>query len=264
VYICLKKLLFEVRRKIIAANWKMYKTVGEAEATVAELQSNLSGRAIGPEVFIAAPFPHLDRLIQRFENTGIRFGAQNLNEHDEGAFTGEVSGAMLRSIGCSFVVAGHSERRQYFGETDLMIRQKIQAAQRHFLQVIFCCGESAEDRQANRQFDIVDRQMEQALDGFNPDVVGAMIIAYEPVWAIGTGQNASPEQAQEMHAHIRQFIAGKYGEKTAAAIRILYGGSVKAANASSLFHQPDIDGGLVGGASLVAAEFARIIESAAS
>ena len=250
-----------MRQKIIAGNWKMYKTAGEAETTIAALANHLSHSVTTNQIYIAAPFVYLDSLIRRFGNTQIRFGAQNLSEHDEGAYTGEISGKMLHSIGCHFVLTGHSERRQYFGETDIILHQKIIAAFRNLLQPIFCCGEILEDRKAGNHFQVVQRQVEEALFGLSADSIRKLVIAYEPVWAIGTGVTASPAEAQEMHKFIRNLIGKKFGNETSEEIQLLYGGSVKPENANELFSQADIDGGLVGGASLSADDFIKIIES---
>ncbi len=239
----------------------MYKTIEEAVVTIASLANHLSHSTNLNKVYVGVPFPFLDRLIQRFGDTGIQFGAQNLNEHEEGAFTGEVSAKMLQSLNCKFVIIGHSERRQYFGETDFLIHQKIIAALQNSLEPIFCCGEMLEERNNANHFTIIKNQIEAGLFELNAESIIKLIIAYEPVWAIGTGLTASAEQAQEMHNFIRNLLTQKYGEQTAIAIPILYGGSVKPNNAQSLFSQPDIDGALVGGASLIADDFIKIIDA---
>lgn len=250
-----------MRQKIIAGNWKMYKTASDAEATIAALANHLSHSLTSNQVYIAAPFVFIETLIRRFGNTSIVFGAQNLSEHDEGAYTGEISGSMLHSIGCKFVLIGHSERRRYFGETDIVLHQKINAALRNFLQPVFCCGEMLDERQAGNHFKVVQHQVEEALFGLSNDAARKIIVAYEPVWAIGTGVTASPADADEMHHFIRNLLRNKFGNETADAMRILYGGSVKPDNAAELFSRPDIDGGLVGGASLNADDFIKIIDS---
>lgn len=248
-----------MRKKIIAGNWKMYKTIQEAEETIALLANHLSHAVTTNQVCIAAPFPYIDKLIQRFGNTAIFFGAQNISEHAEGAYTGEVSGKMLQSIRTAFVIIGHSERRQYFAETDAQILLKIRAAMEHQLQPFFCCGELLEQRNGGHHFQVIRSQIENTLFQLTPDEISKVAIAYEPVWAIGTGVTATAEQAQEMHAHIRSLVREKFGVAIAEAVSILYGGSVKPGNAAGLFSQPDIDGGLVGGASLQADEFIKII-----
>jgi triosephosphate isomerase len=250
-----------MRTKIIAGNWKMYKDAAEAETMVTELESQLTQKNITSQIYIASPYPFLDRLISRFRNTQIKFGAQNLSEHDEGAYTGEVSAKMLYSLGCHFAIVGHSERRQYYGETDFIIHYKILAALRYNLQPVFCCGEKLDDRNVNNHFMIVKKQISEALYGLSADSIRNVTIAYEPVWAIGTGVNATPEQAQEIHAYIRKLINENFGAECSDHIRILYGGSLKPENAQILFAQPDIDGGLIGGASLKAADFMKIIEA---
>lgn len=239
----------------------MYKTATEAEATIAALANQLTHSVTPHQIYIAAPFVYLEALIRRFGNTQIRFGAQNLSEHDEGAYTGEISGKMLHSIGCHFVLIGHSERRQYFGETDILLHQKIIAALRNFQQPVFCCGEKLEERRAGNHFKVVQQQVEEAVFGLGSDALRKLVIAYEPVWAIGTGVTASPAEAEEMHRFIRNLIKTKFGNETAESLQIIYGGSVKPDNARELFSQPDIDGGLVGGASLKAEDFIKIIES---
>lgn len=249
------------RKKIIAGNWKMYKTAQEAETTIAEIANGINYNQQN-DVWTATPFIYLQNLISRFGNTTIKFGAQNCYTKDEGAFTGEVSAKMLQSIHCSFVILGHSERRQYFFETDIIIHEKILAALNHNLLPVYCCGETLDQRNTNKHFEIVEQQIKEALYNLNADQISKIVIAYEPVWAIGTGVNATSEQAQEMHAYIRSLLQTQFGDAIADAIRILYGGSVKPNNATALFSQPDIDGGLIGGASLIAKDFLSIIESA--
>lgn len=257
-----KTIKFFTLRKIIAGNWKMYKTIHEADTTIAALTSHLTNNPTPNSIYIAAPLPYLDRLIKKYGNSQVIFGAQNLNEHDEGAYTGEVSGKMLYSLDCKFVIIGHSERRQYFEETDIIIHQKILAAFRNLLQPVFCCGEKLEERNGEIHFNVIKRQIEEGLFALSGESVLKLIIAYEPVWAIGTGVNASPEQAQQMHNFIRNLIKDKYGENVSSAVPILYGGSVKPNNAAALFQQADIDGALIGGASLLAEDLIKIIEAA--
>ncbi|MBK6731543.1 MAG: triose-phosphate isomerase [Bacteroidetes bacterium] len=250
-----------MRKKLVAGNWKMHKTLNEAEATVAEIANGLSRLKNYGDIWIAPTTVFIRHLFQRFGETGILFGAQNLNEHDQGAYTGEISAPQLLSIFASFVIVGHSERRQIYKESDYTIHQKVLAGLRHELPVILCCGETIEERNANNHFKIVESQLKEAFTGVSHDAFRMIIIAYEPVWAIGTGVNASPAQAQEMHAFIRSQLQKMLGETVAEQTRILYGGSVKPNNAAELFGQKDIDGALVGGASLQAEDFLKIIEA---
>ncbi|MEZ5015104.1 MAG: triose-phosphate isomerase [Chitinophagales bacterium] len=249
------------RKQIIAGNWKMHKTLQEAEETVATLANMLSNSKTEAEVFIAAPFPFLFSLISRFGNTHMQFGAQNISEHAKGAYTGEVSAAMLRSVDAFFTLVGHSERRQYFQETDHKINEKIKQALAEKLEVILCCGETLEMRKTGKHFDVVVAQLQNALQDIRAEQMQYIHIAYEPVWAIGTGETASPDQAQEMHACIRALLHNIFGGQVAMNTRILYGGSVKPENAGELFSMPDIDGGLIGGASLQAGDLMKIIDS---
>lgn len=251
------------RTKIVAGNWKMYKTQDEAMATLKALSEGLASSTVqNTEVWIAPSFVLLPALINHFSNTIIQFGAQDCSAHAEGAYTGEVSSAMLKSIGAKFAILGHSERRAYHGETDTLINKKIEAVLSNALTPVYCCGETLTERQAERHIEVVRTQVTEALFSLNADAMSRIVIAYEPVWAIGTGVTASPEQAQEMHACIRDVIRGHFGDAIADHMRILYGGSVKPGNAAELFAKPDIDGGLVGGASLVAGDLLGIIHAA--
>jgi len=250
-----------LRKKLVAGNWKMHKTALEAETTVAQV-ANALGNKVSCDVWIAPPAVYLQTLIQKFTNSSIRFGAQNAAAKTAGAYTGEISALMLQSIGCGFVILGHSERRQYFYETDAIIYEKITQALQHKLTTVYCCGETLENRNAGKHFTVIQQQVETALFSLSTADMQQVIIAYEPVWAIGTGINASPEQAQEMHAFIRKLLSKHYGETVSENTRILYGGSVKPSNAAALFAQKDIDGGLIGGASLDADEFIHIIHAA--
>jgi triosephosphate isomerase len=249
-----------MRKPLIAGNWKMYKTSGEARALVEEIRRGAGGAAA--QVLVCPPFPALPAAAEALRGGPILLGGQNMHWEDEGAFTGEVSARMLRDVGCTHVILGHSERRQLFAEIDENVARKAQAAFRHGLVPIVCVGETLGERDANRTMEVVERQTERALRGLTPDQGAAVVIAYEPVWAIGTGRNATPEQAQEVHAFIRKLLARSHGDAAAGAVRILYGGSVKPDNAAALLSQPDVDGALVGGASLQAASFLRIVESA--
>lgn len=250
------------RKKIIAGNWKMFKTLSEAELLVAEINNKLPKNLANAEVWIAPPALYLPTLTNQFTESGIQFGAQDISKHQQGAYTGEISAMMLQSVSAKFTLVGHSERRQYHHEDDVLIGEKIHAALSQSIIPVYCCGETLQERNSNNHFVIVEQQITTALANCSAEQMQQIVIAYEPVWAIGTGVTASAEQAQEMHAFIRSILGQKYGASVAATIRILYGGSVKPNNASELFSQPDIDGGLIGGASLVAADFIAIIESA--
>lgn len=246
------------RRPMIAGNWKMYKTCPEAEDTARALVGQLSGKEEA-EIMIAPPATALVPVSRIIGDTPVQLGAQNLFWENEGAYTGEVSAPMLVSAGCRYVIIGHSERRQYFGETDEGVNQKIKAAVAAGLVPVICIGESEAERDGGKTFSVLDKQMEKGLEGLSEDQFSQAVMAYEPVWAIGTGRSATPEQAQEVHAHVRQFLEKRFGAKIAGAVRILYGGSVKPANTAELMALPDIDGALVGGASLKPDTFAEII-----
>ncbi len=249
------------RSKIVAANWKMYLTREEGVRLVDALMTGMP-ELMNVEVVIAPPFPHLDLVVERCTGTPVKVGAQNCHPEISGAFTGEVSVEILRSFGVTYVITGHSERRQYFQDTNDEVRDKVFAILRGGLTPIFCCGESLEIRHAGQQGEYVANQLTDSLLMLGPDAIQKVVIAYEPIWAIGTGISASPDQAQEMHAYIRQVLDVRYGTEIADNIRILYGGSIKPDNASALFNQPDVDGGLVGGASLQSAGFLEIIRAA--
>ncbi len=249
------------RRCFVTGNWKMNKTVAEATALVRELRGLVSMVRDRVEVAVAPPFTALYPVAKALEDSNIALAAQTCHAEPSGAFTGEVSAPMLKEVGCSWVILGHSERRQFFGETDATVNRKIAATVKAGLLPIICVGETLQEREANKTLEVVTTQVKGALAGFaaNP----AFVIAYEPVWAIGTGKTATSRQAQEVHAHIRQVVGGLWGQDTAAQVRIQYGGSVKGDNAAELLGQPDIDGALVGGASLKAADFAAIIKARA-
>ena len=237
----------------------MYKRLGDSLETVLELKP-LVANAGHCEVVIAPVFVHLKTLADRLEGSNIGISAQDCAEASEdGAHTGEVSASMLSDVGCTHVILGHSERRQFCGETDGSVRRKAKAAIAAGLSPIVCVGESLEERDSGRHFDVVGAQLRASLDGLTTSDLGRIIIAYEPVWAIGTGKTASPEQAQEMHGHLRRVISATHGKEVAEATRILYGGSVKPENIRDLMEKPDIDGALVGGASLKADSFAAIV-----
>jgi triosephosphate isomerase len=245
------------RTPILAANWKMHGAPSEAVVLIDALLARLS-QASDREVIVAPPFPALAPVAARIQGKPIGLAAQNLHWEDRGAFTGEVSAPMLVDVGCSHVIVGHSERRQLFAETDEWVARKVEAALRHRLTPILCVGESLAEREAGQTLSIVEGQVRAAVGRLAADA-SRLIVAYEPVWAIGTGKVASPEQAEEVHAAIRRLIGEIAEPAVAAQLRILYGGSVKPDNIDSLMRQPDIDGALVGGASLDAGDFARIV-----
>ena len=247
-----------MRKPIIAGNWKLNKTRDEAVRLALALKQRV-GAVTHCEVIVAPTFVALDEVHRVLKGTSIRLAGQNLFWKDSGAYTGEISAPMLKSVGCSYVIVGHSERRQYFGETEETVNRRIKAALEHDLTPIFCIGETLEEREQDRTFDVLTRQVVGGLEGIAPGRVAGIVVAYEPVWAIGTGKTASTEQAQEAHAFLRALLAERFGEGVAASCRILYGGSVKPGNVDGLMAQPDVDGGLVGGASLDADSFARIV-----
>lgn len=244
---------------MIAGNWKMNKTQGEAVVLAEALVRGLAADPADAEVLVAPPFVALAAVAQALKGSGIRLAAQNMHWEKEGAFTGEVSPTMLRDLACSHVILGHSERRQLFGETDEDVARKVQAALQHALTPVVCMGETLQEREASRTMEIVERQLERALRKVAPDDVAGLLVAYEPVWAIGTGRTATPAQAQEVHAFIRRRVASSHGDAVAAAMRILYGGSVKPDNTEALMAEADVDGALVGGASLSADAFLKIV-----
>ena len=235
----------------------MNKTAAETEALIEELlEQDLDPNV---EVLIAPTSVHLAQAVQATAGSRVAVAAQNMHQAQSGAFTGEISASMLIGVGVEHVILGHSERRAYFGENDALLAEKVQAALDSDLQVIFCFGEELSDRQKNTHFDVVESQLRNALFDLPSSVWSSIVLAYEPVWAIGTGETASPEQAQEMHAFIRQLLDKQYGAECAQSVSILYGGSVKPANAAEIFAKPDVDGGLIGGASLNALDFAAIV-----
>jgi len=249
-----------MRTPLVAGNWKMNKTLEESEALLTELAAKRPNTEA--EIIVAPPFLNLPAAVRQLQNSVIGVAAQNMHQADSGAYTGEVSADMLQSIGVNTVILGHSERRSYFGETDELLKEKVDQALQKGMQVIFCFGEELNERQNGTHFEVVERQLRSALFHLSADRWSQIVLAYEPVWAIGTGETASPEQAQEMHAFIRQLVAQGVNGSVAAAVRILYGGSVKPGNANEIFSQPDVDGGLIGGASLKADDFVAIISAA--
>ncbi len=248
-----------MRRALIAGNWKMYKTLADVDAFAEAFAAAVEG-VTGRAIVVCPPFVYLERLVQAFKGTSIKVGGQNLYWEDQGAFTGEVSGPMLKSLGVTFVIVGHSERRQYFGETDTTVNKRVLAALKSGLIPIMCVGETLEQREAGKTLAVIDSQVRLGLKGLSQEQAAGVIIAYEPVWAIGTGRTATPEIAQEAHVHIRTIVADLFGESIANNTPILYGGSVKPDNIDELMAKPDVDGALVGGASLDANSFERIVK----
>jgi triosephosphate isomerase len=246
------------RVPLLAGNWKMHGSPSEARALASALKGLLANVA-GREVVVAPAFPALTAVVECLRGTPIAVAAQNLHWEDAGAFTGEVSAPMLVDAGCSQVIVGHSERRQYFGETDETVARRIGAALRHGLTPIVCVGETLAEREAGNTLQVIDRQLRGALAALGTAEIGRLVVAYEPVWAIGTGKVARPDQAQEVHREIRRIVGELASSAVAAGLRILYGGSVKPDNIDDLMRQPDVDGALVGGASLKAEDFARIV-----
>jgi triosephosphate isomerase len=248
-----------MRMKLVAGNWKMNGSLAANEALLAALVSvDVSGALLA----VFPPFPYLGQCAEHLSGSGVMVGAQDVSEFDAGAYTGEVSAPMLAELGCRFVLAGHSERRQLHGETSDQVARKAVAARRAGLTPVICVGETLAERESGQTQAVIGAQLDAVMGGAGMDVIEHSLLAYEPVWAIGTGRSASPEQAQEVHAFIRGRIA-EIDKVRAAALQILYGGSVKGANAAALFAMPDVDGGLVGGASLVAREFLEIHRAAA-
>jgi len=248
-----------MRKPLIVANWKMNKTVAEAESFIAQFLSLLPSELKDIEVAIAPPFTALHPLAKRLEGSGIKLAAQNVFYEEKGAFTGEISPKMLAELGCSYVIVGHSERRRYFGETDEMVNRKVRAALSCSLTPIICIGETLEERENEKTMEVVGSGLSEALKGVELEDPLSVVIAYEPIWAIGTGHTATPDQANEVHEFIRKKLMEGFGEKIGEGIRIIYGGSVNAVNVSNLFKEKEIDGALVGGASLKPDSFATII-----
>ena len=248
------------RRKFVCGNWKMHKTAGEAVQLVRELRQNLEGAAA--QVAVAPPFTALSAVKQALQGSAIELFGQNCHHEKQGAFTGEVSAPMLKDAGCDGVILGHSERRQYFAETDEWIAKKLRAALAEGLHPIVCVGETLQEREGGKTSEVVSRQVRGALGGLDGAALKLVTLAYEPVWAIGTGRTATTAQAQEVHAQIRPLLRELGGAAVADAVRIQYGGSVKPDNAKELMSQPDVDGALVGGASLKASDFSAIVTAA--
>jgi len=246
------------RRPLIAGNWKMFKTGQEAGETARKLVELVAGVS-DKDIMIAPPFTALSIVSEVIQNSNVSLGAQNLFWESEGAYTGEISSAMLTSAGCEYAIIGHSERRQHFGETDETVNNKLNSAIQNGLIPILCIGESEEQRDANETFSILDKQIKKGLEGFSPESLKTLVIAYEPIWAIGTGKTATSDQAQEVHKFLRDSLEKLFNSSLSDSIRILYGGSVKPDNITELMGMIDIDGALVGGASLQAESFSQIV-----
>ncbi len=247
----------DMRRPMVAGNWKMHKTVAEAQTLAREIRRGLPAAAAA-EVVLAPPYTALQAVARELEGSAIQLAAQDVFWENQGAFTGAISPLMLRDVGCQLVIIGHSERRQYFGDTDATVNKKIKAALAAGLTPIVCIGETLAQREAQETLAVISTQLNAGLLGLTPAEVGRLVLAYEPVWAIGTGRTATPVQAQEVHQFIRQWLSNQAGSAVADGLRILYGGSVTPDNIADLSRSPDIDGALVGGASLKADSFLRI------
>ncbi|SIQ34974.1 triose-phosphate isomerase [Maribacter ulvicola] len=248
-----------MRAKIVAGNWKMNKNLAETETLLAELSAKLPDT--NAEIMVAPTYVNLASAVQALESSKIEVIAQNMHYAESGAFTGEISADMLLNIGIDTAIIGHSERRAYFGEDDEILSKKVATALSKGIRVMFCFGEELEDRKSGNHFNLVESQLKNVLFNLEPSAWSNIVLAYEPVWAIGTGETASPEQAQEMHAFIRKTISEAFDDTIANNVTILYGGSVKPGNAEEIFSKPDVDGGLIGGASLVADDFIAIIKA---
>ncbi|MEO7412839.1 MAG: triose-phosphate isomerase [Opitutaceae bacterium] len=251
------------RKKLIAGNWKMNKTSADAVGLAVELVTSI-GKQTDVDVVVCPPYTALESVAKAIEGSTVKLGAQNMHFEPSGAFTGEISAPMLRSIFANYVILGHSERRAYFGETDSFINKKVLAALKNQLRPILCVGETLSEREGGSTLKIVQTQTEACLEGVSKELASSVVIAYEPVWAIGTGKVATTEQAQEVHAFIRGLLTKLFTESVAQKVRILYGGSMKPANAPELLGQTDIDGGLIGGASLEARSFVDLVKAAAA
>jgi len=253
-----------MRRFLIAGNWKMNKGPSEAESLLVKLKEEVPEIPESVDVLVCPPYTSITAANKTLQGYDAHIGAQNMHFEDSGAFTGEISPGMLQEVGCTYVILGHSERRQYFAETDELVNKKATKALAEDLKPVICVGESLDQRKEGNHVDIVRKQVEKALNGITEQEVTDVVVAYEPIWAIGTGETASPEQAQEMHADIRSVLSDLFSDEAADQIQILYGGSMKPHNADELLNQPDVDGGLIGGASLKGDSFAAIIRIAES
>ncbi|RLD62310.1 MAG: triose-phosphate isomerase [Bacteroidetes bacterium] len=251
-----------MRKKIVAGNWKMNKSLQEGIDLAIEINKLVAEKADkNVDIIIAPPFIHLSEVGKVIDRERILLSAQNCAAEQEGAFTGEVSAEMLWSVGADYVIIGHSERRAYYHEDNDILNKKIKLALDNNLKVIFCCGENLEQRESNQHFKVIKKQLTETIFTLEKEYYDSIIIAYEPIWAIGTGKTASPEQAQEIHKFIRSLISEKYGDNIAKETSILYGGSCKPSNAKEIFAKPDVDGGLIGGAALKAEDFIDIVNS---
>ncbi len=250
-----------MRKKIVAGNWKMNMELAEGLKFAEAIDGYFKSKSSKAEVILCTPFIHLAGVSEMLKNGKVRLGAQNCASEISGAYTGEVSAPMIKSTGAQYVIVGHSERRSYYHEDDKLLNKKTSMAIASGLKVIFCCGEVQKERESEKHFDVVSRQLAEGLFTLSPGDFKNTVIAYEPVWAIGTGLTATPDQAQEMHKYIRGLVSGKYGKEIAEDLTILYGGSCKPSNAAEIFSKPDVDGGLIGGASLKKEDFIAIVEA---
>ena len=251
-----------MRKQIVAGNWKMNKNIQESVQLASEVVEGVKNLELeNTRVIVSPTFVNLNEVVKVTENSAVEVAAQNMHQAKSGAFTGEISGEMLTSLGLKTVILGHSERREYFGETDELLAEKVDAALANELEVIFCFGELLEERKSANHFNVVESQIKNALFHLEAEQWSSIVLAYEPVWAIGTGETASADQAQEMHAFIRKIVSEQYSEEVAQNVSILYGGSVKPANAKEIFGKEDVDGGLIGGAALNAADFLALVQS---
>ena len=250
-----------MRKKIVAGNWKMNETLQEGIALAKEINEALTADKPNCDVVICTPFIHLASVAPVLNQDVVALGAENCADKEKGAYTGEVSAAMVKSTGAQYVILGHSERRQYYGETAEILKEKVKMALANGLKIIFCCGETLEEREANKQNEVVKAELDGSVFNLTAEEWKNIVFAYEPIWAIGTGKTATSEQAEEMLAYIRSIVAEKYGNEVAEETTILYGGSCNPGNAAELFAKPNIDGGLIGGASLKCADFKGIIDA---
>jgi triosephosphate isomerase (TIM) len=250
-----------MRKQIVAGNWKMNTTLEEGIELALKVKELSGTTPTNVDLIVGAPFTHLYTIASNLKNSKVKVSSQNCAAWEKGAYTGEVSANMIASVGANYIIIGHSERREYFAEDSQTLLKKVKLTLANGLLPIFCCGEVLDQRDANKHFQVVETQIEEVLFSLDLTEMEKVIIAYEPVWAIGTGRTASPEQAQEMHAHIRNVLAKKFGDKIAQSTSILYGGSCKPDNAVEIFAKPDVDGGLIGGASLKAEDFIAIANS---
>ena len=251
-----------MRKQIVAGNWKMNNDLDASKSLAKKVIKKLKKKPLkNTRVIVAPTFVSLQKVASKAKGTKLQVAAQNMHQAKSGAYTGEVSAEMLKSVGVHIVILGHSERREYFGETDAILAEKVNAALENKLEIIFCFGEVLEDRKSENHFKVVESQIKNGLFHLDASVWKNIVLAYEPVWAIGTGETASPEQAQEMHAFIRKIVTDKYNQEVSENVSILYGGSVKPSNAKEIFSKEDVDGGLIGGAALNADDFIALIDS---